>query len=266
MPTIKLDNRLNAYFSALNSRPAADALKRSTANWQYYAAVTGSAMAMATTNASAAIIYDGSGVTVGPHASVLASTSFHSTGAIKLKNGTGAFIGVDFGPGIFQRSTGAGNQSGSAVLKGTTAGFRMTLAHFKLRKFSFGSNVDIAPDALSVWEGGTVKMASRSNSAAGGHLGTGWASNKTYFAGFFFGGAANMHYGWIRLKYTLGSNGLPNSAEAIDWAYNSTPNGAITAGQGIPTATPEPSTLGLGLLAAGAAGVAAIRRRKQASA
>jgi hypothetical protein len=265
MRTLKLNNRLDAYFAALSSRPAADTLKRSAANWQYYAAVTGSAMAMATTNASAAIIYDGSGAIAGPHASVLAGTSFHSTGAIKLKNGTGAFIGVDFGPGIFQRSTGSGNLNGSAFIKGTTAGFRMTNAHFKLRKFAFGSQIDIAPDALSVWEGGTVKMASQSKTA-GGHMSSGWASKKTYFVGFEFG-VGGTHYGWIRLEYTVGPNGLANSAQAIDWAYNSAVDGGITAGQGIPaSSTPEPSTLALGLLAAGAAGVAAIRRRKLASA
>ena len=58
-------------------------------------------------------------------------------------------------------------------------------------------------------------------------------------------------YGWIRVK-------VDNAAgvfEVIDWAYNSTPGNGIRAGT-----VPEPGTLGL--LAAGALGVAGMRRRR----
>ncbi len=54
-----LDHRLEAYFATLRSSSLKEALKRSAGNWQIYAAVTGSAMAMVT-GASAALI--GSGV------------------------------------------------------------------------------------------------------------------------------------------------------------------------------------------------------------
>src|ERR1039458_9956533 len=54
-----LDHRLEAYFATLRSSSLKEALKRSAGNWQLYAAVTGSAMAMVT-NASAQII--GSGI------------------------------------------------------------------------------------------------------------------------------------------------------------------------------------------------------------
>jgi len=50
-----LDRRLEAYFATLRPASLREALKRSAANWQIYAAVTGSAMAMAT-SASASII------------------------------------------------------------------------------------------------------------------------------------------------------------------------------------------------------------------
>jgi uncharacterized protein (TIGR03437 family) len=56
---VDLDHRLEAYFATLRSSSLREALKRSVGNWQIYAAVTGSAMAMAT-NASASII--GSGI------------------------------------------------------------------------------------------------------------------------------------------------------------------------------------------------------------
>src|ERR1035437_5911254 len=50
-----LESRLEAYFTTLRSASLKDKLKRTAGNWQLYAAVTGSAMAMVT-NASAQII------------------------------------------------------------------------------------------------------------------------------------------------------------------------------------------------------------------
>ncbi|HXM45313.1 MAG TPA: IPT/TIG domain-containing protein [Bryobacteraceae bacterium] len=50
-----LDHRLDAYFATLRSASLKEALKHSVGNWQMYAAVTSSAMAMAT-GASASII------------------------------------------------------------------------------------------------------------------------------------------------------------------------------------------------------------------
>ncbi|TWT86646.1 PEP-CTERM motif protein [Pseudobythopirellula maris] len=63
-----------------------------------------------------------------------------------------------------------------------------------------------------------------------------------------------IHYGWIRVD-------IDNSAGTFvirDWAYNPVPNRGILAGDKVP----EPGTLGL--LAAGAAGVASMRRRRKA--
>ena len=50
-----LDRRLDAYFASLRSSPLKDALKRSAANWQIYAAMTSSAIAMATSSSAANI-------------------------------------------------------------------------------------------------------------------------------------------------------------------------------------------------------------------
>ena len=55
-----LDGRLDAYFATLRHSSVTEALKRSAENWQIYAAVSGSAIAMAT-GASAAIIGAGTG-------------------------------------------------------------------------------------------------------------------------------------------------------------------------------------------------------------
>jgi PEP-CTERM motif len=74
------------------------------------------------------------------------------------------------------------------------------------------------------------------------------------YLGLSFGTAPNLRYGWIR----VGIDNANASFVVKDWAYESTFN------QGIVAAAPEPGTLGL--LAAGAAGVLALRRRRSAAA
>jgi hypothetical protein len=73
------------------------------------------------------------------------------------------------------------------------------------------------------------------------------------------GGHHGLEYGWIRLNYDLGANGLVNSVEIVDYAYASL-GVPITAGE--TSVAPEPSTMAMAVLAAGAAGVVALRRRK----
>ena len=88
-----------------------------------------------------------------------------------------------------------------------------------------------------------------------------WFPEETGFIGLEFRDAAdNAHYAWIRMElvefeYTDGS---PSAAiRIIDWAYESSINTSINAG-----AVPEPSSLGL--LAMGAAGIHALRRKRLA--
>ena len=80
----------------------------------------------------------------------------------------------------------------------------------------------------------------------------------TAFMGVEFPNASNTElFGWIRI--TGGSTaGIP--ATIVDWAYEDSGAGILT-GAGI---IPEPSSLALGCLAAGAAGLAAWRKRKAA--
>lgn len=93
------------------------------------------------------------------------------------------------------------------------------------------------------------------------HQLAGWNPNSTGFAGFSFNNAGQTDYGWVRLTYSVGANGLPDSMTAIDWAYDSTGN-PIQAGQTI-AATPEPATAGLAALALGSAGILALRRKRK---
>ncbi len=81
-------------------------------------------------------------------------------------------------------------------------------------------------------------------------------TSKTAFMGVQFRDANNdVLYGWIRI--TGGpTQGFP--ATVVDWAYENSGAGILTG------AVPEPSSLALGCLAAGATGLAAWRKRKAA--
>jgi hypothetical protein len=71
----------------------------------------------------------------------------------------------------------------------------------------------------------------------------------------FFGASSNPLFGWIRIT---GGPTLGFPATIVDWAYENSGAGILT-GAGL---IPEPSSLALGCLAAGAAGLAAWRKRK----
>jgi MYXO-CTERM domain-containing protein len=69
--------------------------------------------------------------------------------------------------------------------------------------------------------------------------------------------------GWLQVKVTL-DGGFPTQLELISWAYNDAVGGAINAGQTTGgSATPEPGTEGLALLALGATGILALRKRRK---
>lgn len=74
------------------------------------------------------------------------------------------------------------------------------------------------------------------------------------FVGLSFPSGPNLFYGWIRVAV----NRDLGTFMVQDWAYNNVSGAGIRAGQ-----IPEPTTLGM--LAAGSAGLLAMRRRKSAA-
>jgi hypothetical protein len=246
-----------------------------------YAAATGSALAMAT-NASAGVIYSGiQNFTVGPIASVgIAritngnSVSHFTAKSTFLRNGTGAPLGAGFLLGVGQSCCFYNGVDGFGFIQGRgglqvlqhsfgSSGSNSTSTAFvprSLKKLGKGVNVSAATGQFQ--SVGELKF--RSINLSGRAFSTGsWTAGKTAFAAFRFQTTSGKtDFGWVRLLFTESNNGMPNSVTAVDWAYNS---GGLPINAG-DVATPEPGTAALGLLAAGAAGVIALRRKRKAAA
>lgn len=79
------------------------------------------------------------------------------------------------------------------------------------------------------------------------------ADNTQGFIGFYYAQGTNRNYGWASFTF---NDGPSESLTLNAFAYETTPNTAITI-QEVPEPTP------LGLLVSGAAGILALRRRKQ---
>ena len=157
---LDLDNRLEGYFATLRSSSLTDALKRSAGNWQVYAAVTGSAMAMAT-SASASII--GNGIRENPAdpiASVLAAKQ-HLASSKNLRLTSAVRLAMARQDSLARFVKGAGVETGHA----TTA------------------------QAPSISPGGVVPVDSTINTIQPGEwvsiYGTGLASGTAFWKGDF---------------------------------------------------------------------------------
>ena len=98
--------------------------------------------------------------------------------------------------------------------------------------------------------------------AKSGPMSGGWISGGKGYIGFrFIDANGHLDYGWMQLQFNAGGfNSQSTSLTVIDWAYDNSGN-PIVAGQ-----VPEPSSMALALLGAGALGLTIwrqVRRRDQ---
>lgn len=255
----RLGSRLKKHFAAIRSQRAASC----AAHWQVYAAAAGSALALAT-NASASIIYSGvQNLTASVDPAI--TTSFASNAAHLLdSNGQQLPQGFNLVAANFIANTqhGLNRQTEANLLNASGLG--------GLKFFTEGG----VPALFQRYGAGSL-ISGRKPAHPGAFLlntGTppdpGFTAGATGFGGFrFFTANGQEDFGWIRLTFELGSVFRAQSIEAIDWAYDSTGAPIVAGDEGPPPTlpTPEPATGGIALLASGAAGVVALRRRKRAS-
>jgi hypothetical protein len=250
----QLRGQLNNYSVAIRSA-VSGTLRGRNGRWPIYAAAVGSALAMGT-NASASMIYCGPSNNYcdpsGPHHSApqaVATAATHEHIQPIGLDGSGHFFNLEAKGG-----TSFGQLSGQAP--SPVHVFVTGPGSSLVKKFLTSAAIGAGPAKASAE---IVKFAS-----AGTVLGQ-FVANQTGFAAFSIAGIpGGTEYGWIRLEFMNGASGYPATLEAIDWAVGA-PGQKIVAGQETTApSAPEPGTLPLSLLASGAAGVMALRRKKSA--
>jgi hypothetical protein len=217
--------------------------------WSIYAAATGATLAMAS-NADASIIYGVANVSasVAPNAARGFSAQTFQIG------GRTALIEIaEFQTGGFR--------SIFAEVGGVASNLFFANRGSNLINFSQGQS--ILPASAFARYG--VAKALVGSTGFGTFTAGNLASGQTGFAGFVLAtGSSNSQFdfGWLRIKVSdPTSAGYVTEIQALDWAYNDTAFAPIAAGEG---AVPEPGTAALALLASGAAGLLAWRRRRRA--
>jgi hypothetical protein len=209
-------------------------------------AFVGTAVLMSAQRADAAVVYSG-----------LENISVPTT------NGTGGIYLDLTKPGSFFIPTkgGGGAAEGlNTVLPGWDVNFYRGSATFTnaLRWYYNGGALAAFNGAHHVAALGAGVMVDGS-SALGTYqnMGPTFTSTTAFMGVEFFNASNNPLFGWIRVT---GGSTLGFPATIVDWAYEDSGAGILT-GAGI---VPEPSSLALGCLAAGAAGLVAWRKRKAA--
>jgi PEP-CTERM motif len=268
-PTINLNRQLEAY-AAVAKSPGQNARRR-WGKWPIYAAATGAALAGASA-ASADIIYSGvqdltatavenPGIdTAGLPIDVDGQNDIFDfvvrdiiipritfAGSLNVK-----FSGVGRSGGIFTSGGLAKTFRSGALIAGTRGLHPQALIYSAFHRSHSCFGVIGEHCTMSTGHRGKVVPGLRT----GGFLGI-----------EFNGKTGPREYGWIRVavgKTSFGGILPPDGIEVIDWAYNT--DGPILAGQTSgPSPVPEPGAMPVMLLAAGAAGVLAWKRRRQSA-
>ncbi len=218
-------------------------------DWPMYAAVTGSALAAATSASASIISYNGPPVN---------ATAAPGSG-VALNNVTVPGMPTFF-LGALAQNTNSGEVSAGNVL--FQANQLFLVGHGPL---DLGSNVTIGasrqfdPPQLP----GTLFNRQSGSYSTGGWKGQ---SGQKGFEGFRFTTANNqVDYGYAELSWSAISGGpAPSSVTLYALAYDDTGASIVTPSLTSESSgsTPEPGTAGLMLLALGAAGVAVIRKHR----
>lgn len=264
-----LNRQLAAYSATSKSIAAFSNWREKLGSWPTYCAATAAALASAT-SASAGIIHVTAGLPPLQISPTAASASTFQTVHVPGLNrsfslslshssisgvvtGRARFFGF-FASGFPQ--AGIQVNSHQSILK-LASGAVISGSSFA----PFGGFAGKVPSSgstgflkIGLWQGGSVI------GFAGGKLLAGFTTvhgtvsgNPTSYLAPLYDNA------WFRFKVKdLNGDGTPDFLQLLDYAYNTIPGAPITAGY-----TPEPATAGMMLLASGAAGIAAWKRRRK---
>jgi hypothetical protein len=249
----QLDARLSEYTGITRVSATTKTIHRRTRNWSIYAAATGSALAMAT-GASASIIT--SGIVSGVYPS-----------GVSVNPG-GPHTQVGLIPGLSVKLHALSTAAGPVVqLQLLASHENIIFSQFSDSARNFGFESPIAPGLAP---GGGVGHTENVQAFFSGHVYGNFAAGKPGFIGLSFAtGHGNTDYGWIELEFMNNRSGIPYYLEALAFGVNTNPGqrpGSLLAGEINNGFIPEPGTLSLSILAAGAAGVMALRRRRKEAA
>jgi hypothetical protein len=210
--------------------------------WRTFAAVGGATLAAAT-NADAGIVYSGP---VNLTASYPPNGNPHFIQTPFSINGIKENMNVG-GNGVSKGYAGF-SHSGPGGLK-----FAMNASGNAAKKYAFGNPI-LAAGALNTSAPLQTHNIKSGKPFMHGSFGPGLV---TGYVGFK---APDGDLGWLKVQVNdSGSPGYPNEITLVSWAYNNVPGGSIFAGQTGNASVPEPSSLALGLLAAGSVGLVALR-------
>jgi hypothetical protein len=233
----QLDSRLGHYSANARTSTASKALLGRIGNWPIYAAAAGSALAMAT-SASASII---AGV-------------YNPTSNTVIPNTPGniGFLGIGTDHVVIKAVSGVTAKGPTAILSvigfSPVGIFETATYSQNARKFAPGAPISTGPFAAT----GKIVKAHFSGKDFGE-----FTAGIPGYAGLVINAGTHLDYGWLKLEFTDDPvTGLPATLTAIAYGIQ-TDGGHIDAGE-----TPEPDTMALALLASGATGVAALRRRR----
>jgi hypothetical protein len=263
-----LEACLDPYLATIQS--TAGGWKQSLGNWPMYAAATGSALALST-SAGASIIHGFGNLSL----SVPAAGFQLETSDFRIGPQSGSAVAYPYLFAFHRQFSGnstfpAYRVGGVQLLAscGCTTSFFVRpystlVRNYPLRRFASGEMISGGGSPLFYSMGFLAAKCTGATSVCGTAGGVSvhpdFQSNVYGFAGFRAGG----NYGWIRVKWEADSgNGFPNKITVLDWAYEDS-GAPIAAGD---TGTPEPGTMSMSLLAAGAAGIVAWRKRKKCAA
>ncbi len=217
-------------------------------NWGAYAAAAGASLTLATSADASTILHT---VNLTESINPAANARSNVQNPFTL-NGHKASLALFNRPSFHSTSSNYGRSGAARIVNGNGVSFFRTPGSFEpAHKYGLGAPIGV----LGSLAAGATELRVGSGVPHGQ-----FGPNSTGYVGFKTGSG---DLGWLKIVISdSNSDGYPDQATIVEYAYNDVPGGAISAGEVNPT-TPEPGTAALALLAAGAGGLLALRRKRR---